>query len=51
MVILLPYEITLFSNAISAITTKTTVLLPYEITLFSNSDATTIDAVGSFTTL
>ena len=34
--VLLPYEITLFSNGASDISVPDTVLLPYEITLFSN---------------
>ena len=35
--VLLPYEITLFSNFFSAVINADCVLLPYEITLFSNS--------------
>ena len=35
--VLLPYEITLFSNAACQIWKELKVLLPYEITLFSNS--------------
>ena len=35
--VLLPYEITLFSNFNSNIFLKLSVLLPYEITLFSNN--------------
>ena len=34
--VLLPYEITLFSNAIDMAKIDPQVLLPYEITLFSN---------------
>ena len=34
--VLLPYEITLFSNGAAAHWTADAVLLPYEITLFSN---------------
>ena len=34
--VLLPYEITLFSNQIIPVGTSEEVLLPYEITLFSN---------------
>ena len=34
--VLLPYEITLFSNYLINIKTYNSVLLPYEITLFSN---------------
>ena len=34
--VLLPYEITLFSNISALIETGSKVLLPYEITLFSN---------------
>ena len=34
--VLLPYEITLFSNETTADQTEARVLLPYEITLFSN---------------
>ena len=34
--VLLPYEITLFSNAITSYNINVFVLLPYEITLFSN---------------
>ena len=36
-VVLLPYEITLFSNIRYALTNSSSVLLPYEITLFSNN--------------
>ena len=36
-IVLLPYEITLFSNADLMEQLRTDVLLPYEITLFSNS--------------
>ena len=36
LTVLLPYEITLFSNADVARMKKDFVLLPYEITLFSN---------------
>ena len=35
--VLLPYEITLFSNEYRAYTRYLYVLLPYEITLFSNN--------------
>ena len=35
--VLLPYEITLFSNSINSSNPKSAVLLPYEITLFSNN--------------
>ena len=35
-IVLLPYEITLFSNAVADENASTNVLLPYEITLFSN---------------
>ena len=34
--VLLPYEITLFSNLIAQLQASLRVLLPYEITLFSN---------------
>ena len=34
--VLLPYEITLFSNGSAYTIADTVVLLPYEITLFSN---------------
>ena len=34
--VLLPYEITLFSNDAEAVSAAKNVLLPYEITLFSN---------------
>ena len=34
--VLLPYEITLFSNQANLTAAQTNVLLPYEITLFSN---------------
>ena len=34
--VLLPYEITLFSNEFTSICENAKVLLPYEITLFSN---------------
>ena len=34
--VLLPYEITLFSNGATTVDTAAKVLLPYEITLFSN---------------
>ena len=37
-VVLLPYEITLFSNKVLFLQMMMLVLLPYEITLFSNSD-------------
>ena len=37
--VLLPYEITLFSNSASAESLTKWVLLPYEITLFSNANA------------
>ena len=37
ILVLLPYEITLFSNIRSATPVSVEVLLPYEITLFSNS--------------
>ena len=36
--VLLPYEITLFSNICTYHINITNVLLPYEITLFSNKD-------------
>ena len=36
--VLLPYEITLFSNTVLLIMRRLLVLLPYEITLFSNQD-------------
>ena len=36
IIVLLPYEITLFSNEISGNKYGDLVLLPYEITLFSN---------------
>ena len=36
-IVLLPYEITLFSNNANCIIKFLVVLLPYEITLFSNS--------------
>ena len=35
--VLLPYEITLFSNPYNSVVLNKAVLLPYEITLFSNS--------------
>ena len=35
-IVLLPYEITLFSNEEVELFNQTGVLLPYEITLFSN---------------
>ena len=35
--VLLPYEITLFSNPVSGLLQEQYVLLPYEITLFSNT--------------
>ena len=35
--VLLPYEITLFSNHSNIFPGNVTVLLPYEITLFSNA--------------
>ena len=38
MLVLLPYEITLFSNTGHTIILKKCVLLPYEITLFSNQE-------------
>ena len=41
LLVLPPYEITLFSNSVGYKNLKIIVLLPYEITLFSN------DAVGS----
>ena len=34
--VLLPYEITLFSNPYNSVVLNKAVLLPYEITLFSN---------------
>ena len=37
--VLLPYEITLFSNSGAGMTARVFVLLPYEITLFSNVSA------------
>ena len=37
MPVLLPYEITLFSNNDFIVETLSQVLLPYEITLFSNT--------------
>ena len=36
LVVLLPYEITLFSNKFADTKNKKKVLLPYKITLFSN---------------
>ena len=36
-VVLLPYEITLFSNPVANTVPRPPVLLPYEITLFSNT--------------
>ena len=36
LIVLLPYEITLFSNNHSQQPKRNVVLLPYEITLFSN---------------
>ena len=36
VIVLLPYEITLFSNVAFTVNTGVLVLLPYEITLFSN---------------
>ena len=36
LLVLLPYEITLFSNDIVNVIKLVNVLLPYEITLFSN---------------
>ena len=38
--VLLPYEITLFSNICTYHINITNVLLPYEITLFSNNSVT-----------
>ena len=38
--VLLPYEITLFSNSRTNYKHTDTVLLPYEITLFSNMNVT-----------
>ena len=38
MCVLLPYEITLFSNGDVIIVATIPVLLPYEITLFSNNE-------------
>ena len=38
IIVLLPYEITLFSNVPESETEAIPVLLPYEITLFSNKD-------------
>ena len=35
-IVLLPYEITLFSNKTCDVACSVSVLLPYEITLFSN---------------
>ena len=40
--VLLPYEITLFSNEFSERIFGRTVLLPYEITLFSNNSPVAI---------
>ena len=37
VLVLLPYEITLFSNMVGINNTPFEVLLPYEITLFSNN--------------
>ena len=42
LVVLLPYEITLFSNIQEEYSQLARVLLPYEITLFSNGSAYTI---------
>ena len=38
--VLLPYEITLFSNKSATLNLIESVLLPYEITLFSNFNST-----------
>ena len=43
--VLLPYEITLFSNAESVLNLPVDVLLPYEITLFSNIQARNVKEI------
>ena len=49
--VLLPYEITLFSNLVFDAIIVSFVLLPYEITLFSNAKLTEEKGGYSFTTL
>ena len=49
--VLLPYEITLFSNCRTRILKSVQVLLPYEITLFSNHCECFPHCLRSFTTL
>ena len=49
--VLLPYEITLFSNQWSIDVKQNDVLLPYEITLFSNAYEVVDTVPNGFTTL
>ena len=49
--VLLPYEITLFSNGLNINMYVIEVLLPYEITLFSNYIFLLVTYIDSFTTL
>mgnify|MGYP004453507521 CR=1 FL=1 len=51
VVVLLPYEITLFSNELGEQITAFAVLLPYEITLFSNLLMSVKIGSARFTTL
>ncbi len=44
--VLLPYEITLFSNCSLHSNSTITVLLPYEITLFSNVKTLAVEAIA-----
>ena len=46
VLVLLPYEITLFSNYNKHFHSKSQVLLPYEITLFSNANLDSIRNSG-----
>ena len=50
-IVLLPYEITLFSNENITNVVYDSVLLPYEITLFSNIRIINIRQIQYFTTL
>ena len=43
--VLLPYEITLFSNFIDTVKRVRSVLLPYEITLFSNVSGDIVELI------